>query len=377
MNRFSVLVAAGLLAPAHAQAIEPAAVGADTSFSSWHLDQDLFALGHNQDRNYTMGVRFVWQNDAARHKLAGKLLLPLVDGIDPSGAGAYAVSFGNSAFTPDDLRRSDVIADDRPYGSLLYWGASVVASDADAPERQASAAKLVVGVLGLPISDWGQSGIHTAWRHFAGTPDPYDPKGWDNQISDGGEFTAMYQRSWLQRLPVSSRYFDAAQTVDAYAGYYTGASYAVVGKWGRFSKETTPFWEMIGDIDPQADANMLAQLQTVPARSDQGAVYLGTVASTGLDPWYRIKEWYFTGGVRARWVGYNELLQGGFRDSRHTLSAGEIERWVGEASVGFNLTFPLGRRLMLTCTERSPEHKLAERRSHRWCGINFYRASRR
>jgi len=375
MTRFAVVFAAGVLASTPVPAAEPGAVGTDTSFSSWHLDQDLLALGQNQDRNYTMGLRFVWQNEAARHTLAGKLLRRAV-GMAPRGRGAAGVALGNGAFTPDDLRRVDVIAGDRPYGSLMYWGASVVAPHADAPDTKAASAKLVVGLLGLPISDWGQGAIHTAWRSAAGTPDPYDPKGWDNQISDGGELTAMYQRSWLKRLPVSTPSFDAAQSFDAYAGYYTGASYALVGKWGRFDKNTTPFWEMIGDIDPQADANMLARLAAVPGGSDQAAVYKGEVSSTGVEPWYRIKEWYVSGGVRARWVGYNELLQGGFRHSRHTLSAGGIERWVGEASLGLNLTFPRGRRLMLTCTQRSPEHKLAERRSHRWCGVNFYRASR-
>lgn len=328
-------------------------------FDSVHIDQDLFAPG-NEDRNYTMGLRFVWSGDDARHQTLNSFgLLHRIDGglgfdygIDSSIA--RAVAFGNSAFTPDDLRAVDPVRDDRPYASLLYAASSVVVKDSESAAR---GSKLVVGLLGLPISEWVQTKIHVANRWAARSDTPYDPQGWDNQISDGGELTAMYQRSWYRRIATASEHVDAAGSCDLSVGYYTGASCGVVGKWGRFAK-SDDFWSTIDDIAPQSDANQLARMQLA---SDD-------------DPW--VREWYLLAGIRARAVGYNQLLQGGLRHSEHELDGGEIERLVYEVSVGANLTFRSTRRLLLTCTRRSPEHRLGQRRSHQWCGINYFRPLR-
>lgn len=321
---------------------------------SMHLDQDLWAPG-NEDRNYTMGVRFVWSDGDARHQtLNGFGLLHRIDGAlgfdyDLSGKDTHhAVALGNSAFTPDDLRSVEAIFDDRPYASLLYTSSSIVVKDSD---NRARGSKLVVGVLGLPISEWVQTKIHVVNRSVTGKETPYDPQGWHNQISDGGEPTAMYQRSWFRQIPSTSQHADAAGSCDLSIGYYTGASCGIVGKWGSFI-DTDAFWSMLSDINPQSDADRFRSL-----------------ASHG-DGW--IRELYVLAGVRAHAVGYNELLQGGFRHSEFELGSGDIERVFYEASVGVNLTFSSTRRFMFTCTRRSPEHKLGQRRAHNWCGLNFF-----
>ena len=322
---------------------------------SVHLDQDLWAPG-NEDRNYTMGVRFVWSDSDARHQTLNTFgLLHRIDGalgfdydLDAHAVNR-AVAFGNSAFTPDELRSIEPIRDDRPYASLLYTASSVVVQD---DENSARGSKLVVGVLGLPISEWVQTKIHVFNRWASGEETPYDPQGWHNQISDGGEPTAMYQRTWFRRISSTSPHADAAGSCDLSLGYYTGASCGVVGKWGDFGK-TGDFWSMLGDIDAQSDANRLFLL------TDRN------------DNW--IQEWYVLAGVRVRVIGYNELLQGGLRHSEFTLGREDVERLVYEASIGVNLTFRSTRRFMFTCTRRSPEHKLGQRRAHNWCGLNFFR----
>lgn len=336
-------------------------------FDSLHLDQDLWAPG-NEDRNYTMGVRFVWSDDDARYQTLNSF--GLLQRIDAAFGLDYAVddptvrrmvALGNSAFTPDDLRSVEPIRDDRPYSSLLYTASSVVVRDG---EHNARGSKLVVGVLGLSISEWVQTKIHVANRARSGKDTPYDPQGWHNQISDGGEPTAMYQRSWYLRFPADSENVDAAGSCDLSAGYYTGASCGIVGKWGRFTK-TEDFWSMFGDIDPQSDAN---QLYGMASRGDARPFDLRARRDDRRTP-----EWYVLAGVRARLVGYNELLQGGVRTSAFELGGGDIERVLYEASFGVNLTFRSTRQFMFTCTRRSPEHKLGQRRAHNWCGLNFFR----
>lgn len=346
---------------------------------SYHLDQDLFAIGSNEDRNYTMGLRFTWYGDKASS--SGLRVLRAIDGrlgFEYEPQTTYpATSLGNSAFTPDELRATEPIREDRPYASLLYVATSVVVPDPD-PQR-ARGSKLVVGLLGLPISEWVQAGIHRALRS-GGSETPYDPKGWHNQISDGGEPTFLYQRSWMRRLAGprdgGTPVFDAAGSCDASIGYYTGASCGVVARlWGRTSETSgwTPFWSMLDEVNPQGDANHL-NLQGaahVDLKYREMLATTAVVPSTGAeDRWLR--EWYVMGGVRGRLVGYNELLQGGFRDSALTFGGSDIERLVWETSLGLNFTFRNRDRLLLTCTQRSPEHERAESRAHRWCGLNYY-----
>lgn len=349
-------VAASLLAIAPQAAADQRQWG---RVDSIHIDQDLWAPG-NEDRNYTMGVRLVWSDhDAPRQSLNSFGLLQRIDGVlgldyaIDHGNVHRSVALGNSAFTPDELRSVEPIRDDRPYASLLYTASSVVVRDSP---HSARGSKLVLGMLGLPISEWVQTRIHAANRSLSGRETPYDPLGWHNQISDGGEPTAMYQRAWYRQIPTESPVVDAAASCDVSVGYYTGASCGIVGKWGRYI-ETQDFWRMLGDIDPQSDA---AQRNAKRVRND--------------DRW--IQEWYLLAGVRARAVGYNQLLQGGFRHSEFELGSGDIERVVYEASIGLNLTFRSTRQFMFTCTQRSPEHQLGQRRKHTWCGLNFFRSLR-
>lgn len=335
--------------------------------TSIHLDQDLFAP-HNEDRNYTMGLRFAWAGEDAQHQMLNTFgLLERLDGMTGLEHGAagqktgHAVAFGNSAFTPDELRAREPIFDDRPYASLLYAASSTVVVD-DRNRDAARGSKLVIGVLGLSISEWVQTKIHVVNRSISGGETPYDPKGWHNQISDGGELTAMYQRSWMRRIPTSSPSLDGAASCDVSLGYYTAASCGVVGRWGKL-EEGDAFWTMLEDANPQADASSLMWLA-----GDNNHVLL---ADRATPP--RLREWYVLAGVRTRVIGYNELLQGGFRQSAHTLSSGDLERIVHEISIGMNLTFGSYRRWMFTCVRRSAEHRLEQRRSHAWCGINYYR----
>jgi hypothetical protein len=365
-----------------AAAVSPTAIALE-KWDSWHLDQDLFAPG-NEDRNYTMGLRFNWYGSkAADHPLSALKLLEVVDsGLGftyPPEAILPTVSFGNSAFTPDDLRATSPVLDDRPYSSLLYTGTSLVVPDPDRFDSRARGSKIVFGVLGLKLSEWFQTRIHEVNRYVADSDTPYDPLGWDNQIADGGELTFLYQHTWMQRFR-KMEYdappgWDAAGSCDLGIGYYSGASCGVAAKiWLRSTTDSarTPFWLMLDELNPQADAAQLYTMNRKYAESlpDKDSEFAATSAVHGGN--LRIAEAYLVLGLRSRLVGYNELLQGGFRTSAHTLSTNEIERVVHEASLGVNLTFNRGNRVMVTCTSRSAEHKLAQRRSHLWCGLNYH-----
>lgn len=325
-------------------------------WDSIHIDQDLFTFNLNEDRDYTMGVMFVWQGEKARqHKLNTAGLLERIDALvnlEHSGTTAHSVAWGNSAFTPNKLQEVAPITDDRPYASLLYTTTTLL--DQNPEERSARSTSLTIGLLGLGISDWGQTVIHEYWRRD-GDEEPFEPQGWRHQISDGGEPTFMLKAEWFRRPwsfrtgPGPGRNADLTYSWDLSVGYYTMASVGAVFRAGRFASPTDVRGAVI-DIDPQAGVN-----KALPRRPQQA----------------RANEVYLMIGTRATLVGYNVLLQGQFRDSAFELKNSEVERLVLEASLGVNWTRPSGRRVWFSCTQRSAEHKLAQRRAHTWCGVNY------
>lgn len=324
---------------------------------AWHVDQDLFAP-NNEDRNYTMGVMLEWHgNHAETHALNSFKLLDYINsGLHPDsiqGSPFYIVSLGNSAFTPDKIESVAAIQEDRPYSSILYTSSNVIRESV--PGQKAYGSKLVIGILGLRISEWVQTGIHHVNRSISGGNTPYDPKGWNHQVSDGGEPTAMYQESWFRRFAINSDKIDAAYSWDASLGYYTTASAGAAIKMGSFNKYNgTPFWTMITGLDTQGDANRLQKLE---ASSEHG-----------------YSEKYVTAGFRVRAVGYNALLQCQFRNSDVCFKSTDVERIVYEGAVGFTFRKEKGNTWTITCNHRTQEHKKTERRGHTWCGINYYSA---
>ena len=320
-------------------------------WDSIHVDQDLFAGSLNEDRNYTMGTMWLWEHDkAVRHAMNTSRYLGAVDrlgGIEHDARTQQSVAWGFSAFTPDRLEAYGVIEEDRPYSSLLYT--STTLTDRGADPRSMRTTQLTVGLLGLPLTQWGQTAFHQAYRAFPPRSDkPYDPKGWNHQISDGGEPTFMYKLAWLRR-PLDGPVGDLSYSLDASVGYYTNVSLGGAVRLGVFDK-TGEWWRAIKDIDPQSGANRV--LNQEPAQGPQ-------------------HELYMLLGARATLVGYNALLQGQFRDSDHEFGNSDMERLVLEGSIGLNWTLPSTRRFWIVCTQRSAEHKRAERRAHSWCGINY------
>lgn len=156
------------------------------------LENDLFA---NTDRNYTNGVAFTAVSrdiaDGLRTEClptAIRLHAELIKALDPgfwadAGRPAHSqnvvVKFGQSMYTPGDPRRTDLIADDRPYAGLLYVGLSwnrrrhAPRSDTEMLDTR----EITVGVIGPgSLARQAQNLIHDAigserflgWSHQLG-----------------------------------------------------------------------------------------------------------------------------------------------------------------------------------------------------------------
>lgn len=328
------------------------------------MDNDWFAKPANEDRNYSFGLLLSFSGQwvecwpLSTHRLQGRINRLWLTNRETEGRLSTTV-FGLSGFTPDDLRRQDPILDDRPYASLLYTTSlqiDVLPAQDGALPRVALRSELSWGLLGLPVGEFVQENWHTFLRSLSGNNQPFDPKGWNNQISDGGEPTARYTIERLQLL-TSDRdgsLYDVTWTTDGSLGYYTNLSTGLTLRLGRI---TTPFYAT--NLNPTGFTSLVS---TAAAQPHGPATLLDRPRNTR-------KELYLYGSARARLIGYNVMLQGQFRDSEVTFSSDDIERIIYEGQVGAVWEFRLNHRLIGFLAGRSDEFDGSNARPHYWGGL--------
>ena len=267
------------------------------------IDNDLFA-GDQQDRDYTGGLSITLSGVRARDGLLSlDPLLRRLDGVASGrqdGAVHYARQIGLLAFTPGNTLIAEAQPDDRPYASLLFVSNGRVRVDAD--DRGAWTSSVTVGVLGLSVSER----LHSAVHELVGSE---PPRGYDHQISAGGEPTARYtlarQSLWI--ADPTGR-IDVKTTVQGSVGFLTETSASISVRAGQFN---TPWWAFAPELTDYMSA-------PVPSESYRGE-----------------REVYVFVGARVKARAYNAFLQGQFRDSEVHYTANEIEPVVAEAWIGF------------------------------------------
>ena len=350
-------------------------------------------LGLNEDRNYTMGFVYQssgrWLNETiliwplrfinwiTRFKRVHDL--PKKDGTvstlsdtDPF-AQFHTFQLGSSAFTPDSLHLPDPIFDDRPYSSLLFIG---VRRHTLIAEKWAAASELKIGVLGLRLSETGQTWLHEVMRdEGCDRLDPkcgaVDPQGWPNQISDKGELTGRYTISFQRLLRDSFEKnksfpkYDLQATVDAQVGYHTDLTFRLAGRWGIIQSS----WWHFRPTPISEQVIMASATQSAPVSHTSFNQYPVKPSLAGC-----INEAYLWGGLGLRKVGYNVLLQGQRKDNVHELRPSELRRLVFEFQVGFTVNVG-AHGVSLALAGRSSEHNLAQARPHIWGGV-YYTYSR-
>lgn len=328
------VVSISLLAGSHvAAATEP-----EDSGYAFFFDNDLLALDSwthvNDDRNYTMGLAFAV---GGRRYASTWLGTPrnyidqyLNNHDDNPKATLHAVIFGVTAFTPNDLEDPAPIPFDRPYAGLAFIANQKTSADGKS-EVDATRSTLVLGILGLRVAKGVQRFLHNDLDISS-----QDPLGWRNQISDGGEMTALYTADRLRRVRSGASH-DLTANLGYKAGYYTGLSAGLDLRLGRLGSK---FYEH--SPNPMANYN-----QMVKGRDLYGFL-----------------------SYQATLVGYNVLLQGQFRDTPRTFSGSQVERLVHW--IGTGLVYDAGwGRLTYSFNYRSQEFKGPEAREHYWGGLYF------
>ncbi len=324
----------------------------DTGWA-FYFDNDALSL-LNVDQDYTTGLALTLSGRRATEyffsidkplKLIDKLTMYEKVYKRKGSFQLHNMEFGLTAFTPDDIETSEPIEDDHPYASLLFM---VNTQQTVIPQHNASyESRLTIGILGLRLAEWLQTEFHEAMGQ-------QEPNGWRHQISDGGEPTAKYavsgQWTLARNYNLKGFGYELKSSAEASAGYLTGLN---VGISGRLGKINTPWWS----FNPhQAEYIHLGTPIVTPTNKSQS------------------KEIYLFGGVNIRYVAYNAILQGQFRDSEVTFSRSELEPFIGEAFIGILKQFPYGISLSFIIRGRTEAIKGSNARRPIWGGLIISRA---
>jgi hypothetical protein len=333
--------------PADTQSSAPAH-DLDAGSRRWtvHLDNDLFAFV-DRDRDYTGGVAFTLTGERARsHWLSPSRLLDRADRVSGFAAArrgataeGHALELGLLLFTPQDLAAKEPLHDDRPYANLLYVASSKLALDE--PRGAAFQSSLAIGFLGLPFAEQVHRGIH----EIVGSA---EPRGYDHQISAGGEPTFMYSAS-RYRLLASGELRGHPYSVRVGAGASIG--YITEGNVEIAFRTDAPWW----------------------ASSAAAADYAGHPQIGGPLPAIRDRpRVQLEAGAKLHARVYNAFLEGQVRRSDVTFSSSKLEPvlldlWFGAATVlpnGLNVSYTLHRQ-----TEEIKAGRGA--RDFTWASIGF------
>ena len=150
-----------------------------------------------RDRDYTSGMKFSWtsrwipaheirSDDQDKNGCLSSSLDMLPFFNKTGDRRALSILIGQSIYTPEDLKRRDLILDDRPYAGYTYLG---VAVHRTVPKIM-DTIELDIGMVG-PHSY--AEDVQEQGHKWIGSP---EPKGWRNQLKDEFALELIYERKW-------------------------------------------------------------------------------------------------------------------------------------------------------------------------------------
>lgn len=263
------------------------------------VENDLFWGG--TDRHYTNGLRLDWMpKDPWEMFGLGPFMERLVGGTAASPARRY-FQLGQNMYTPNDLSRTDVVLNDRPYAGWLYVTAGAVHQTATYRDRL----ELTVGVVG-PSSLAGD--LQRRWHELINAQ---EPKGWANQLRDEPGVVLFYERQWLFGVE-TNRGWRAEALPHANVALGNVYTYAGAGLTVRFG-------------------------HNVPNDGGPPRIRYGLPGSLSIsNTSERRFGWYIFAGVEGRAVARNIFLDGNTFRNSHSVRSKTL---VGDASVGVAVVF--------------------------------------
>ena len=307
-------------------------------------DQDAFYRAKNEDRDYSFGAGFNFGGAWVNHKynpfsfplnLVNKLPQILFD-KEKNGRTLHYFNLVMKGYTPDSLASTIIEYGDRPYAGIVFvnFGKRTIRED----ERLYFNTDFRIGFLGTYLPPELQKYTHEIARN--GGEIPKDPKGWSNQISDGGEITGLvrYQVGMQPFKLNTDKYFQYIPKLELNLGYYTAIGASLGFKLGKIGSS---WWGFESNYMEYGDV----------LNRDRKTLFESYVYLVG----------------KYDYVLYDAMLQGQFRESTYTLSPNQLVRSVGQIDMGYLLRVGL-YETWIGLAMRSTNFSLHSR-DHYW--VNF------
>ena len=325
------LIALAAIAP-RARAQDSSDPGPSPHAANWRTTilEENDSLYFKSDKHYTQGFRLSFLSPVLTPGGWPDHVFSFFDNIptvfaDPQHAQRrVAWMFGQSIFTPKDLRIKPPDPRDRPYAGWLYVGPSLLQETGNQLENL----ELDVGIVG-PAALGRQ--IQNDWHQFVGI---HQAEGWSNQIQNEPGGMLSYERLWRVPVPFlnwGSGGVENGVDIVPQAGGTVGNifDYAEIGAQLRIGHHLET------DYGP---------VRVRPALS--GTDYFNP-AHLGDDV-----GWYFFAGTQGRAVARNLFLDGNsFRQSPHV----EHKTLVADLEAGATIFWSDRIRLTLSAERRTRE----------------------
>jgi len=326
----------------------------DNSGWSVQVDNDLIA-GGSRDQDYTGGFAVTLSGNRVNHyrftpaQLRSRLerFIGLEDFLlGQDHYRVHALEFGAALFTPSDISQSAFNPLDRPYASLFFLNST---HQMVLPKRKLSIKSgLTIGVLGLNLAESLQENIHSVVGAQA-------PKGWQHQISAGGEPTAKYslgfQRAAFQRGYTNGLAQELNWTGNVNVGFNSGFGAGFNWRYGRIN---TPWWSFN------------------PHQSEY--INLGANVATGARDNVRVRERYVYAGSTMNYSLYNSFVQGQFRDRSVAVDRSDVNPLSAEIWGGLSMDIGTRLRADIFLRTRTRDIALAESKRLTWGGLTLSRS---
>ncbi|WP_106478628.1 lipid A deacylase LpxR family protein [Phytohalomonas tamaricis] len=263
---------------------------------SLKVENDLLAVG-DQDGHYTNGIEGAWTFEpGADHwtrRLSNSIPLWSHGEVD---AVTYRV--GHQMYTPTNIKRSDLIEDDRPYAGYLYGGISLFQDNASRWLRTTDALHLDIGIVG-PAA--GAKHLQKVAHNISGSD---DPEGWHNQLHNEPTVSLGWSRAWWLRNSLGGLELEYGPNV----GFNLGNlyDYASSGIGLRFGHDLEHHYGIPGVAPSQSGRSYFT-----PNAADFG--------------------WFGFVNLEGRYMAHNLFLDGNTFEDSHDVDRRE---WVGDAQAG-------------------------------------------
>lgn len=266
---------------------------------SLKIENDIIAT--DSDGHYTNGFEllrsFQPEADHWSRRFAGAIPGWSADEIDN-----VAYRFGHQIYTPNEIERTELIEDDRPYAGLLFAGISLFSELQREGWREAQGLHLDVGMVGPG------AGGKKLQRKVHKVTDSDEPRGWDNQLRNEPFVNIGYQKRWWLQQRFAGLELEYGPSLGGSVGnLYTYGSAGLGLRLG------------------QGLARSFSIPAVAPAQS--GSMYFDRGGGFA---------WNLFANLEGRYMAHNMLLEGNTFKNSHSVDSRE---WVGDAKAGVALTW--------------------------------------